>query len=354
MHPILASRRRLLAYLLAWIPILALLIYVAWASGGVTWRDAAAVLAPACLVYAFACLSPWYICQTRPLRLSGLSYLAADLGRRRRGGRFVAGGERTAGRVPARAARAATGPALRHGRAALPALGRAALRRTGGGGVPRRGAPRRRSPHAGPRSRTAGPASSDQPAFPVQQSSLHRRPHHLGWRARPRNVRAPGRISAQQPRIGRPREHPLARGTGPGPSLPGGGAGSLRRPPQGGTARGTGMRGVHGARTPAPAAGGERRQARDRRPGGRRIDTPGGAPRRRLDRHRHRKRFRPRRARPAQKRLGPQPRPPAPRGAVRRRGGLPGRPVRPGLPRIAAFSRRIARGPSPMASSSRA
>jgi hypothetical protein len=80
MHPILASRRRLLAYLLAWIPILALLVWVAWASGGVSWRDAAAVLTPACLVYAFACLSPWYICQTRPLRLSALSYLLPTWG----------------------------------------------------------------------------------------------------------------------------------------------------------------------------------------------------------------------------------------------------------------------------------
>ena len=80
MHPILASRRRLLAYLLAWIPILALLVWVAWASGGAPWRDAAAVLAPACLVYAFACLSPWYICQTLPLRPSGLSYLLPTWG----------------------------------------------------------------------------------------------------------------------------------------------------------------------------------------------------------------------------------------------------------------------------------
>src|ERR1039457_3975684 len=80
MHPILASRRRLVAYLLAWIPILALLVWVAWASGGVSWQDAAAVLAPACLVYAFACLSPWYICQTRPLGLSGLSDLLPTWG----------------------------------------------------------------------------------------------------------------------------------------------------------------------------------------------------------------------------------------------------------------------------------
>jgi hypothetical protein len=80
MHPILASRRRLVAYLLAWIPIVALLVWVSWASGGVSWQDAAAVLAPACLVYAFACLSPWYICQTRPLRVANLPYLAATWG----------------------------------------------------------------------------------------------------------------------------------------------------------------------------------------------------------------------------------------------------------------------------------
>lgn len=67
MHPILVSGRRLLAYLLVWIPLLAFLVYVAWAAGGMSWFDAAVVLAPACLVYAFDCLSPWYICRVRPL-----------------------------------------------------------------------------------------------------------------------------------------------------------------------------------------------------------------------------------------------------------------------------------------------
>jgi len=74
MHPILAARR-LPLYLAAWTPILALLVYVTWMAGGVTWWSAAAVLTPACLVYAFACLSPWYIGRTRPLRLSNLSGL---------------------------------------------------------------------------------------------------------------------------------------------------------------------------------------------------------------------------------------------------------------------------------------
>src|ERR1044071_7741025 len=68
MHPIFGSRRRLLLYLLAWTPILALLAYVTRSTTGVSWRDACAVLAPACLVYAFLCLSSWYICRARPLR----------------------------------------------------------------------------------------------------------------------------------------------------------------------------------------------------------------------------------------------------------------------------------------------
>ena len=67
MHPLLESPRRLLLYLAAWLPLIALLMYVMWAAGGLTWLDCAAVLGPTCLVYAFACLSPWYICGTMPL-----------------------------------------------------------------------------------------------------------------------------------------------------------------------------------------------------------------------------------------------------------------------------------------------
>src|ERR1700736_5985892 len=75
MHPILVGRRRLLLSLAAWIPILVLLVNVAWMAGGIAWWRAGAVLTPACLVYAFACLSPWYIGRTRPLRLSNLTEL---------------------------------------------------------------------------------------------------------------------------------------------------------------------------------------------------------------------------------------------------------------------------------------
>ena len=76
MHPILASRRRLFLYLLAWTPLVGLLAYVVWATGGMSWAEALAVLAPACLVYAFACLSPWYLSKAMPLRISRAANLA--------------------------------------------------------------------------------------------------------------------------------------------------------------------------------------------------------------------------------------------------------------------------------------
>jgi hypothetical protein len=81
MHPLLASRRRLTLYLLAWTPILALLVYVS-AAGGAAPLDALAVYGPACVAFAFVCLSPWPMCRVRPLRLSAapqllLTFLAA-------------------------------------------------------------------------------------------------------------------------------------------------------------------------------------------------------------------------------------------------------------------------------------
>jgi two-component sensor histidine kinase len=80
MHPLLASRRRVLLYLLAWTPILALLVYVTAAYGAASWREAASALAPACAVYAFVCLSPFYVCRSRPLSLARTSGLAGTFG----------------------------------------------------------------------------------------------------------------------------------------------------------------------------------------------------------------------------------------------------------------------------------
>ena len=66
MHPILASVRRLLLYLLIWLPITALMVYVVWASGRIGWKEAAAAVAPASLLLSFVCLSAWFVCRARP------------------------------------------------------------------------------------------------------------------------------------------------------------------------------------------------------------------------------------------------------------------------------------------------
>ena len=70
MHPVLESRRRLFLYLLAWAPLLVLLAFVVRSAGTLSWGQALVTLAPACLLFAFACLSPWYLCRAIPLRVS--------------------------------------------------------------------------------------------------------------------------------------------------------------------------------------------------------------------------------------------------------------------------------------------
>lgn len=65
MHPILGDRRRLALYLLL-CQIIALLLMVGL-RGTSTWATAAAFFLPLCLVYAFVCLSAWYVCGAYPL-----------------------------------------------------------------------------------------------------------------------------------------------------------------------------------------------------------------------------------------------------------------------------------------------
>lgn len=71
MHPILSQVRRLGIYLVAWIPVSALLAYLFVAVAGMTSLQAG-VLAPIlCLVYAFDCLSAWYSCKATPIDSAG-------------------------------------------------------------------------------------------------------------------------------------------------------------------------------------------------------------------------------------------------------------------------------------------
>ena len=39
-----------------------------WNSAGLAWQNSARGLAPACLLEALLCLTPWYICRVRPMR----------------------------------------------------------------------------------------------------------------------------------------------------------------------------------------------------------------------------------------------------------------------------------------------
>jgi two-component system, LytTR family, sensor histidine kinase AlgZ len=70
MHPILARAERLTTYLAAWL-IVAVLLAAVVTRQGLSWLEALALLLPMCLVYAFMCLSAWYVCRATPLGLPG-------------------------------------------------------------------------------------------------------------------------------------------------------------------------------------------------------------------------------------------------------------------------------------------
>jgi len=66
-HPILENRQRLTFYLLAWLPIAALLTVILKRDPA-SWLESILVAAPLSLLYAFMCLSAWYVCLTAPMR----------------------------------------------------------------------------------------------------------------------------------------------------------------------------------------------------------------------------------------------------------------------------------------------
>ena len=68
MHPLLVSGAALAIYLAGWVPLAALLVYVLEASGNLGWPASIAIAVPACSIYAFVCLSPWYVVRITPLR----------------------------------------------------------------------------------------------------------------------------------------------------------------------------------------------------------------------------------------------------------------------------------------------
>lgn len=76
MHPILGQPGRLGTYLLAWVPLAGVLLYLFSGPGGLTTLEAAVMVVPLCLIYAFICLSAWYSCRGTPLETSGFWRLA--------------------------------------------------------------------------------------------------------------------------------------------------------------------------------------------------------------------------------------------------------------------------------------
>ena len=68
MHPLLAGpNRRFLLYLAGWIPTAALLVALLNWNGSPALGESIAVVAPLVVVFAFVCLSPWYLCRRLPL-----------------------------------------------------------------------------------------------------------------------------------------------------------------------------------------------------------------------------------------------------------------------------------------------
>jgi signal transduction histidine kinase len=67
MHPILASRRHLALYLMAWLPVAALLTVAMMITGWGDWVQSLLFVFPMVVVYAFLCLSAWYPCRALPL-----------------------------------------------------------------------------------------------------------------------------------------------------------------------------------------------------------------------------------------------------------------------------------------------
>jgi two-component system, LytTR family, sensor histidine kinase AlgZ len=80
MHPLLAQLRRLIFYLLGWIPLAGMLAYLLAVPGGLRWWQAFAVSVPLCLLYAFVCMAAWYPCLATPLeRASVPRFLATHV-----------------------------------------------------------------------------------------------------------------------------------------------------------------------------------------------------------------------------------------------------------------------------------
>ena len=67
MHPLLATKSRITLYLLVWLLLAGTLGYLLSVTGQLPLLEAEVLALPLCLVYAFVCLAPWYLCRVLPL-----------------------------------------------------------------------------------------------------------------------------------------------------------------------------------------------------------------------------------------------------------------------------------------------
>jgi LytS/YehU family sensor histidine kinase len=67
MHPLFGSFRRVLFYLLAWVPVACILAYLLTTLGRLPFVQSLAFCGPLSLIYAFMCLESWYLCRVIPI-----------------------------------------------------------------------------------------------------------------------------------------------------------------------------------------------------------------------------------------------------------------------------------------------
>lgn len=78
MHPLLATKGRVILYLLAWLPLGGLLAYMLVITARLAWSEATALAVPLALFYAFVCLGPWYMCRVLPIGASQIPKLLGN------------------------------------------------------------------------------------------------------------------------------------------------------------------------------------------------------------------------------------------------------------------------------------
>ena len=84
MHPILFQRERFLFYLSAWLVVATIIAALAESSTELTWGEAFLMTIPMSLLYAFVCLTSFYLCRAYPLSRTAyprlfVIYLAASV-----------------------------------------------------------------------------------------------------------------------------------------------------------------------------------------------------------------------------------------------------------------------------------